>query len=218
MKPDTPTLKENKRDIIRGMSSSPWYDFNNFQYVMRSDGFKSKRYLHWCLQCSKDRGYAYKNKILKEPLCHDCKMKDPKVLKKISNNSKKLKHTKESKAKTSASLYKRYGTNLLNRKIAVNLRGRLSQAVRNSYKSGSAVDDLGCTVEEFRIYLESKWQLDMSWDNYGRYGWHIDHIIPLCRFDLTNKVELKKACHYKNLQPLWAKDNLEKRHVDGTFK
>ena len=48
----------------------------------------------------------------------------------------------------------------------------------------------------------------MSWDNYGYYGWHIDHIIPLS-FAKTEE-ETYKLCHYTNLQPLWANDNLTK--------
>lgn len=199
------------------------YDLQDFIYIMRGDGNRSKRYKHWCLSCSKDRGYAYKNKILKESLCHSCKMKQPKTLAKISENSKKLKHTEESKAKTSASLFKHYGSNPLNRKIACNLRGRLSQAIRHNYKSGSAIKDLGCSIDELKAHLESKFYPNpetgetMTWENYGRYGWHIDHIKPLCKFDLTNKVQLEEACNFINLQPLWFKDNLEKRHVDGTF-
>jgi hypothetical protein len=80
------------------------------------------------------------------------------------------------------------------------------------------VTDLGCSIDELKTYLESKFELDMSWDNYGRKGWHIDHIVPLCKFDLSNKVELERACHYTNLQPLWANDNLAKRKFDGTFR
>jgi hypothetical protein len=144
-------------------------------------------------------------------------MKQPEVLMKISINSKKLQHTEQSRNKISQSLYIRYGSTPINRRLALNLRGRLSQAFRNGYKTGSAVRDLGCSIEEFRIYLESKFQEGMSWDNYGRDGWHMDHILPLCRFDLSDEVQLKKACHYTNLQPLWAKDNLEKRKTDGTF-
>ena len=50
----------------------------------------------------------------------------------------------------------------------------------------------------------------MTWDNYGYYGWHIDHITPLASFDLTNRQQLLEACHYTNLQPMWAKDNMTK--------
>jgi hypothetical protein len=48
----------------------------------------------------------------------------------------------------------------------------------------------------------------MSWGNYGQ--WHIDHIIPLSSFNLLEEQQFKIACHYTNLQPLWAKENLSK--------
>jgi hypothetical protein len=95
-------------------------------------------------------------------------------------------------------------------KIAHSLRSRLNLAIKNNQKVGSAVKDLGCSIEQFKAHLESKFLSGMTWDNYGLRGWHIDHIIPLDRFDLTNREELLKACHYTNLQPLWAKDNLKK--------
>jgi hypothetical protein len=59
-----------------------------------------------------------------------------------------------------------------------------------------------------RARLEVKFQQGMSWDNYGQ--WHIDHIKPLAKFDLTDRTQFLAACHYTNLQPLWAEDNLSK--------
>jgi hypothetical protein len=47
----------------------------------------------------------------------------------------------------------------------------------------------------------------MSWENYGRKGWHIDHIRPLSSFDLTDAEQRRIAFHHTNLQPLWASDN-----------
>lgn len=51
----------------------------------------------------------------------------------------------------------------------------------------------------------------MSWENYGFYGWHIDHIKQLASFDLTCRKHFLEACHYTNLRPLWAKDNLTRK-------
>ncbi len=105
----------------------------------------------------------------------------------------------------------RRNTNI-NFKLSFRLRIRLNTALKNNYKSGSAVNDLGCSVEKFKQYLESKFKPGMSWDLYG-FGdnkWVIDHIIPLASFYLCNKHDLLKAVHYRNLQPLWSKDNLKK--------
>mgnify|MGYP001594831613 CR=1 FL=1 len=106
------------------------------------------------------------------------------------------------------------------RKIARKLRARIREAMKrkfirtcsSGYKSGSAVGDLGCSISELKFYLESKFQDGMTWENYSLYGWHIDHIIPLAYFDLTDREQFLKACHYTNLQPLWAVDNLKKSH------
>lgn len=95
-------------------------------------------------------------------------------------------------------------------KIAFLLRRRVAEVVKGRQKSGSAVKDLGCSVEDLRRYLESKFKPGMSWENHGRYGWHIDHKKPLSKFDLTDREQFLEACHYTNLQPLWARENLIK--------
>lgn len=88
------------------------------------------------------------------------------------------------------------------------LRRRLNNAIKNNQKVGSAVSELDCSIPELKKYLESKFQPGMTWDNYGE--WHIDHIKPLKSFNLSILEQLKEACHFTNLQPLWAKDNLKK--------
>ena len=69
---------------------------------------------------------------------------------------------------------------------------------------------MGCDLKFLIRFLEDQFQEGMSWDNWSRDGWHLDHIIPLDAFDLTDIEEQKKALHYTNLQPLWAEENLKK--------
>jgi len=101
------------------------------------------------------------------------------------------------------------------------LRGRFTSALNKSLKGGSAVHDLGCSIHELKVYLERLFRPGMTWDNLGRYDknrptWHIDHIKPLSLFDLTDNEQVKLACHYTNLQPLWAEENLRKHdRYDG---
>ena len=100
-------------------------------------------------------------------------------------------------------------------KLRYLLRRRMSTALHQAMlvkteSSANIVNYIGCSIAELRDYLESQFKPGMTWGNHGVHGWHIDHIFPLCRFDLTNEKDMKKAWHYTNLQPLWAKENLRK--------
>jgi hypothetical protein len=76
----------------------------------------------------------------------------------------------------------------------------------NITKKNKTFDIVGCSPEFLKEHLESQFTDDMTWDN--RSEWHIDHIIPLS--SAKTEDELYKLCHYTNLQPLWAEDNLKK--------
>lgn len=81
------------------------------------------------------------------------------------------------------------------------------QIKKNNLKKSEKTEDIiGCSFEEFKNYLESKFDGNMNWENYG--DWHLDHIIPISY--AKTEEEIYKLNHYTNFQPLWAKDNLSK--------
>ncbi len=107
----------------------------------------------------------------------------------------------------------------VNYRMADNLRSRTGAAIKGNFKAGSAVRDLGCSIEYLKQYLKKSFYPHpkngeyMNWENYGRgegYCWNIDHIIPLSSFDLEVRKQFLEAAHYTNLQPLWFEDNMEK--------
>ena len=69
---------------------------------------------------------------------------------------------------------------------------------------------LGCTLHTYIGYLESKMLPGMNWMNYGKRGWHIDHIIGIDNWDLSNRRHVRSCFHYTNTQPLWALLNYKK--------
>ena len=98
----------------------------------------------------------------------------------------------------------------INFKILGNCRNRVYSALKNNQKTGRTLELLGCDIPTLKLHLETQFKEDMSWENHGLYGWHIDHIIPCSSFDLTDPEQQKKCFHYTNLQPLWAEENLRK--------
>lgn len=167
-----------------------------------------------------------KGKLGRESICKECKKIKYSATKKISDNEyykrnrekictyyRQYRQLQEVKIKNNSRRNERLKTDL-NFRLSCNLRKRLGEALRrtqkNKQKEASAVKDLGCTVNKLKNYLEKLFQPGMSWTNYGFYGWHIDHIVPLAAFNLADPEQAKTACNYTNLQPLWAIDNFSK--------
>lgn len=172
-----------------------------------------------CVICKnhKDIHSFYKDKSRHDGLSYTCKFcsKERRRNHYLQNKERVLSKNKEWKIKNKdryrikerESERIRYRTDIAFR-IRKCIRHRVWEALNGKYKSGSAIKDMGCTVHELTLHLESKFKKNMTWSNYGQ--WHIDHIVPLSKFDLTNREEFLKACHYTNLQPLWAIDNIKK--------
>jgi hypothetical protein len=98
-------------------------------------------------------------------------------------------------------------------KLKANIRTMLSNilAKRGFTKKSNTFDIVGCSYGEFILYIESKFENWMDWDNYGiyngneRYGWDIDHIIPMS--SAKTEDDVIRLNHFTNLQPLCSKIN-----------
>lgn len=95
-------------------------------------------------------------------------------------------------------------------RIAQSLRARIYAGLKGERKTKATAILLGCSFDELKEHIESKFKPGMGWDNYGINGWHIDHIKPCASFNLRNKEEQEECFHYTNLQPLWAEENMSK--------
>lgn len=104
---------------------------------------------------------------------------------------------------------KKYKTDILY-SLKVKIRGRLQVFLKKKKlsKNDSTFKMLGCSPQKFKKYLEKKFKPGMNWKNHTKHGWHVDHKIPLS--SAKNNKDLERLCHYTNLQPLWAKENMKK--------
>jgi Prasinovirus endonuclease VII len=95
-------------------------------------------------------------------------------------------------------------------RMSVSLRKRLNLALKaqNTSKAVRTFELIGCTLAELSVHLEKQFKSEMTWQKYGQ--WHIDHIVPCSKFDLTDLDQQRKCFHYSNLQPLWAIENIIK--------
>ena len=95
-------------------------------------------------------------------------------------------------------------------RISRNIRRGIYKSFRTGY-GGSWEKTVGYTILELKEHLEKQFVDGMSWDNYGE--WHIDHIKPISSFNFENVKDpaFKRYWALNNLQPLWAKDNWNKR-------
>lgn len=95
-------------------------------------------------------------------------------------------------------------------KFKNNIRKLISYTFKNNKlnKPSKTEEILGCTVKEFKEYIQSKFTEGMTFNNHNKKGWHLDHIIPIS--SAKTEEDIIRLNHYTNFQPLWAEDNLKK--------
>ncbi len=107
-------------------------------------------------------------------------------------------------------LYKQNRRQIPSVKIIETMRSRMRDALDGKMKSANSINLLGCSSKYFKEYLEYMFDENMTWENRGYNGWHIDHIVPCAYFDLTNPTHQHRAFSYHNTRPMWGAENMSK--------
>jgi len=145
----------------------------------------------------KNKKFRLENPEINKEKCRNYKINNPDYF------SKWVEKNKEHRKK----YIREYNSDPKN-KIKNSLRGRINELLNKKYNNPRTLNLVGCDYEFLLKYLEDKFTEGMNWDNYGYYGWHIDHMIPISSAKTIE--DIYKLYHYTNLQPLWGKDNMRK--------
>jgi len=86
-------------------------------------------------------------------------------------------------------------------RIWISMKGR-------SVKDSGSFSTTGCSIKFLKSYIEGKFKKGMTWENYGE--WHVDHIRPCASFNLSDKEQVLQCFNWRNLQPMWASENISK--------
>ena len=164
---------------------------------------------HWILP--QQREYKVLNKAKCEAKMHEWWLKN-RHIKNEKNRIFMREYSKTPEGKSYTKNYRERKKDDPNWLLRKNLAGRVREAVKKQYseKAYKSMELIGCTIQELREHLESQFTEGMTWENMGRGGWHIDHIIPCAFFDLTKPSHQKVCFNWQNLQPLWESDNCAK--------
>jgi hypothetical protein len=161
---------------------------------------------------------AYKADYRKRPKCIErgnflrkIRSKEPEVIRKRKETRKKYTSRSDFKIRYNASI-KRRALNNPQFAIARRVRSRIKVAIRRAgiTKKEKTEEIIGCSYSFLREHIEKQFRDGMTWDNPKSF--HIDHIRPICSFDLTDSQQLKKAFYWSNMQPLTPEENLKKGH------
>jgi hypothetical protein len=162
----------------------------------------------YCKECDKKRAKIYRKnnraRIQKQRL--EYRQENREKLSKLSQEY--YQQNKEARREYKLHYERDRRANHPTYRLKKNLARRISSALDGTTKSASTIKLLGCTPDQFRKHLESKFTEGMAWNQRGL--WVIDHVLPCAAFDLTKKKHQRYCFHWSNLQPLWSLDNLKK--------
>jgi len=172
-----------------------------------------------CKECIKKQDKKYYSTSRKDYMKQHNQKQEVKEYNKqwIEENKDRFKENRERWNKDNKEKIKEYSLvyskkiyhNNIDYKISLNLRNRLNDALKNNIKTSSVIKLLGCSLEDFKLYLEQQFLPEMNWKNHGTI-WEIDHIKPCFIYDLTDPKQQQECFNYKNLQPLFKTTKIAK--------
>jgi hypothetical protein len=154
---------------------------------------RAETYMVKCEKCSLEKAlkdFAKLKKFYKKKICLKCY---PEFLKEQKTEWCKNEHN----------------TNM-NYRIKKSLAARLRNVLN---KNNTTMNYIGCNIQYFREWLEYNFTSEMNWNNYGTF-WSIDHIIPVCKFDLTDENQKFQCWNWSNMMPVTIKFNSSKKNID----
>ena len=196
IKCDTNKCIDKFRQYTTGSYSNTCKKCLNDMDKIRKKNLRQKKLencLAICEKCNKEKtlqNFAKLKKFYKKKICLECY---PEFLR-----TQKIEWCKNE-----------HNTNL-NYRIKKSLAARLRNVLN---KSDTTMNYIGCNIQYFREWLEYNFTDEMNWDNYGSF-WSIDHIIPVCKFDLTVEDEKFKCWNWTNMMPKTVKYNSSKKNID----
>ena len=213
---------EEKKMFLKGKKECTKCKEVKLLNEFKSDKNKKNGYSSWCKECHKQahRNWRKNNMQKKKLMDKDYYIRNrEKIIKQVNERQKNDPNRKEYMKKyaeensTKISEYKAdYQRDKRSNDPFYNFKSILSASTFKAFynrgysKTSKTAKLLGCEWETVKQHIERQFTKGMTWDNQGE--WHVDHIIPLA--SANTEEELIKLCHYTNLQPLWAKDNLSK--------
>lgn len=92
-----------------------------------------------------------------------------------------------------------------NFRIVIIFKSMLHQCLRDDYNFPQTQKDLGCSIPEYKLYIESKFKEGMTWENRGNKKgcWIIQNCKVLDNYDLTNSIDRILFFDYNNFTPVW---------------
>lgn len=202
--------------------------------------FRLDRYSDWCKKCNNkySKKYYQKNKEYLKKCFKEYRKNNLEIVREIQkkwneNNPKRKKELHKKWRLNNSEKLSKWGKiwRVRNpekiRQYAIdwikdNIKNKLNKNIKTAIwfsldrnKNNRHWEDLvGYTLQDLMIHLENLFEEEMSWDNYGRKGWSIDHKIPISffQFNSYNDWEFKYCWSLNNLQPLWHKENLRKHN------
>jgi hypothetical protein len=154
---------------------------------------KSETLIAKCEKCEQEKAlkdFAKLKKFYKKKICKSCY---PKFLTEQKNE-----------------LCRNESETNINYRLKKSLAARLRNVLN---KNDTTMNYIGCNIQYLREWFTYNFTCDMNWDNYGSF-WSIDHIIPVCKFDLTNETEKLQCWNWSNLMPVIVKYNSSKKQVN----